>query len=81
MKFHLRDYLMEEIGRLEVLSDLDASVYKQFNLHIKTAYRGSSTSRATGRQNTVKSTGWRQRCELHTISTDVESISKSVVHS
>lgn len=42
VEFHLLDHLVEYIKKVWHILVLDTSTYDQFNVHIKTAYRGSS---------------------------------------
>lgn len=46
MRLHLLSHLLEDFRRIGGIPVLDALVYQQFNIHIKTVYYGPSRRRA-----------------------------------
>lgn len=53
ISFHFPDHLLEDTRRFGDASVLDASVYEQYDGHIKKVYRRSSNRQATGVQYKV----------------------------
>lgn len=53
MKLHLLYHLLNEARRPADIFPMNASVYEQFNVHIRNAYRGLSRRRGARMQETV----------------------------
>lgn len=80
MNFHFLDHLVEDLKRFGDVSVLDASLYKQFRVHKKTAYQESSRRKAARMQRAAMLMKRQQRRARPRFSTDVESSSQSVVY-
>lgn len=80
IKLDLLNHLVHDVRRFKNISALDASVYKQFKVHNKKAYRGSSRVRANCMQKTVGLMERQQRGDRPTISAEVARRSQILVH-
>lgn len=80
IEFHLMEDSQKGITRPFEVSVLGAASYHQRNVHVENAYQGSFRSFTVQLPKAVKCLKWQQRNERPTMSTDVKSSAKSVLH-
>lgn len=73
MKLYMLHHLLEDVSSFGNMSVLEAAVYKQFDVHIKRAYQGSSRRCATDMENTEMLMERQQPDTQHTLFTEVRS--------